>query len=110
MAKRPVIGSLPSNTNASPLGGWVTAATESDTTAAATSPGEMSRGWPSLASAAAKASSRPRPVFATIRFTVSVVISVSTKPGHTAFTVTPVPATSAATERVRPSRACLAAE
>ena len=85
-------------------------ATESDTTAAATSDAGISRVWPAEASAAASASSGVRPVLATIRSTVSPVISVSTKPGQTAFTVTPVPATSAATDRVRPTSACLAAE
>ena len=88
----------------------MTAAAASDTTAAATSSAEISRVWPAEARAAASASSRVRPVLATIRSTVSVVISVSTKPGHTAFTVTPVPATSAAADRVRPTSACLAAE
>ena len=45
-----------------------------------------------------------------MRATVSSVISVSTNPGQTAFTVTPEPATSAATDRVSPTSACLAAE
>ena len=91
------------------MGGWVAASAASDTTAAATSPAEMSRVCPADASAAASASSLLRPVFATILATVSAVISVSTNPGHTALAVTPVPATSAAVDRVRPTSACLAA-
>ena len=82
----------------------------SDTTTAATSPAPMSLVCPAEARAAARASSRVRPVFAMIRFTVSTVISVSTNPGQTAFTVTPVPSTSAAADRVSPTSACFAAE
>ena len=110
IASRPLIGSLPSRIRTSPLGGCVPGATESDTTTAATSSAEISRLWPAEASAAASASSCVRPVLATIRATVSAVIPVSTKLGQTAFTVTPVPATSAAADRVRPTSACLAAE
>ena len=109
MAKRPLVGARPSSTTASPLGARSPAAATRKTTASATSSGVTSRCCPADASAAASASSAERPVLVTMRDTVSAVIPVSTKPGHTAFTVTPLPATSAATARVRPIKACLAA-
>ena len=102
MAKRPLMGARPSSTRASPLGARSPAAVTSGRRPPATSSGVTSRCCPADASAAASASSAERPVLATMRDTVSAVIPVSTKPGQTAFTVTPLPATSAATERVRP--------
>ena len=50
-----------------------------------------------------------RPDFWTMLPIVAVVIGVSTKPGHTAFTVTPVPASSAAAARTSPRTPCLLA-
>ena len=47
---------------------------------------------------------------AAIRSTVAAVMSVRTNVGHTAFAVTPVPVTSAATARIRPTAACFDAE
>ncbi len=46
---------------------------------------------------------------AAIEATVASVMGVSTYAGHTALTVTPVPAVSAAAERTSPSAPCLAA-
>src|SRR5438874_10127406 len=78
-------------------------------TARATSSGVISRCCDADASIAASASSAALPVFATTRSMDSLVISVSTNPGHTALHVTPVPSTSAATLSVKPMTACLAA-
>ena len=50
-----------------------------------------------------------RPVFCTMFPTVASVIGVSTKPRHTAFTVTPVQASSAETARTSPRTPCLLA-
>jgi hypothetical protein len=44
-----------------------------------------------------------------MRATERRVMSVLTKAGQTAFAVTPVPATSAATARMRPTAACFEA-
>src|SRR5438552_2734989 len=82
------------------------ASSHSASTARATSSGEINRTWPVVARAACRAASGDMPAFAAMRATDSRVISVSTYPGHTAFTVTPVPATSAATERGNPTTAC----
>src|SRR6267378_1098379 len=78
-------------------------------TASATSSGVISRRCDADASIAESAASAAFPVFATTRSTDSLVISVSTNPGHTALHVTPVPSTSAATLSVKPITACLAA-
>src|SRR5690349_15226338 len=78
-------------------------------TADATSSGLTSRSCPAEASTAARASSRGRSARASTFASVRSVMGVSTYPGQTAFTVTPVPASSRATERVKPSTACLAA-
>ena len=56
-----------------------------------------------------RASSGVRPVPAEMLATDSSVIGVSTYPGQTALTVTPVRATSAAAVRTRPSTPCLLA-
>src|SRR5439155_13611174 len=82
------------------------ASSHSASTARATSSGEIRRRWPVVARAARSASSGDILVFAAMRATDSRVMSVSTYPGHTAFTVTPVPATSTAAERVNPTTAC----
>src|SRR3954467_336770 len=58
---------------------------------------------------AARASSADRPVRALMAATVSSVIGVSTYPGQTALTVTPLRATSTAADRTRPSTPCLLA-
>src|SRR6266700_4027634 len=78
----------------------------SASTALATSSGGIRRRWPVVSRDARRASASDIPVFAAMRLIDCRVISVSTYPGQTALTVTPVPATSAATERVRPTTAC----
>ena len=59
---------------------------------------------------AARASSSDLPVFSTMLSTVAASMSVSTQPGQTAFTVTPLFATSRASARVIPTTPCLAAQ
>jgi hypothetical protein len=56
---------------------------------------------------AATASSKPRPVLAAMVRAPFQTMSVAANPGQIAFTVTPVPATSAASARVSPTTACL---
>src|SRR5881392_4158520 len=79
-------------TTASPLVS-LPAPWHSASTALATSSGGISRRWPVVSSAARRASAGDIPVFAAMRLTDCRVISVSTYPGQTALTVTPVPAT-----------------
>src|SRR2546425_9575255 len=79
----------------------------SASTALATSSGGIRRRWPVVSRAARRASASDIPVFAAMRLTDCRVMSVSTYPGQSALTVTPVPTTSAATERVKPTTACL---
>src|SRR5207245_2324557 len=74
---------------------------------AATSAAVISRPWGLKCSRTARASWGERPVLAEMFAVEASVIAVSTYPGQTAFTVIPWDATSAATARVRPSRACL---
>src|SRR5947207_2209159 len=78
----------------------------SASTALATPSGGIRRRWPVVSRAARRASPTAIPVFAAMRLIDCRLIAVSTYPGQTALTVTPVPATSAATERVRPTSAC----
>jgi hypothetical protein len=78
-------------------------------TAPATSSGVISRPMGCLASSAERAWSLVRPVLVTMFAIVAAVIGVSTKPGQTAFTVTPVPASSAAAARTSPRTPCLLA-
>src|SRR5438034_11196064 len=78
-------------------------------TALATSSGVISRPIGCLPSSAERASSLVRPVLATMFPIVAVVMGVSTKPGQIAFTVIPVPASSAAAARTRPRTPCLLA-
>src|SRR6266480_144880 len=92
-----------------PFGRWP-CGSHSLRTACATSSGVMSRCWPAEPSIAVSVSAGVLPVFATTRATDSFVISVSTNPGQTALQVTLVPSSSAATLRVKPITACLAAE
>src|SRR5437867_2777350 len=92
-------------TTASPLVS-LPAPWHSASTALATSSGGIRRRWPVVSRAARRASASDIPVFAAMRLTDCRVMSVSTYPGQTALAVTPVPATSAATERVRPTTAC----
>src|SRR5207247_2160973 len=92
-------------TTASPLVS-LPAPWHSASTALATSSGGIRRRWPVVSRAARRASASDIRVFAAMRLIDCRVISVSTYPGQTALTVTPVPATSAATERVRPTTAC----
>lgn len=60
-----------------------------------------------VATKAAVLSSTLRSVRSTIRAIVRSVIGVRTYVGQTAFAVTPVPATSAAMERISPTAACV---
>src|ERR1044071_10329046 len=78
-------------------------------TAAATSAGAIRRPIGCLRSRVWRALSSVRPVTAALRATVASVMGVSTYPGHTALTVTPVLASSAAADRTRPSTPCLLA-
>src|SRR5262249_7614836 len=71
-------------------------------TAAATSCGWMKRPCGLVADRLARACSTVRPVVRTMRWTDSSSMSVSTKPGQTAFTVTPVLTSSVASARIRP--------
>ena len=75
-------------------------------TAPATSSRVISRPMGCLASSAERAWSLLRPVLVTMFPIVAAVIGVSTKPGQTAFTVTPVPASSAAAARTSPRTPC----
>src|SRR5690606_443727 len=82
----------------------------SQATASATSAGCTSRPCGLRAASSARAASAVRPVFCTMLSTAPRTMSVSVKPGHTAFTVTPLRATSSASARVRPTTPCLAAQ
>src|SRR6516225_2617768 len=82
---------------------------QSQTTAAATSSGLMKRACGLLAASALRVSEPLRFVAATMRLTARSSIGVSVKPGHTAFTVIPSVAVSAARARARPITPCLAA-
>ena len=82
----------------------------SHTTACATSSGVTKRCCGLPDARAERAWSALRPVFATMLPTASSTIAVSVKPGQTAFTVTPLVASSSASARVRPTRPCLAAQ
>src|SRR5262249_24605008 len=81
----------------------------SHSTAAATSCGWIKRPCGLVAVRLARACSTVRPVFSTMRCTDSSTNSVSTKPGQTALTVTPVRASSVASARVSPTTPCFAA-
>ncbi len=78
-------------------------------TATATSSGSSARPSGICATSAASACSSSRSVAAAIRSTARRIMSVRTKAGQTAFAVTPVPVTSAATARISPTAACFAA-
>src|SRR3989442_45933 len=95
-------------TTASPLVS-LPAPWHSASTALATSSGGIRRRWPVVSRAARRASAGDMPVFAAMRLIDCRVMSVSTYPGQTALTVTPVPATSAATEPATPTNACFKA-
>ena len=79
-------------------------------TQSATSSGRTSRFCGFMSSRIFFASSGVRFVFWTMFAIVFSVISVSTKPGQTQLTVTPVFASSAAIARVRPTSACFDAQ
>lgn len=79
-------------------------------TTCATSSTVMSLRCGLSASSAARASASLRPVFFAMRAVDSATMPVSTNPGHTAFTVTPVAASSAASARVSPTSACFDAQ
>jgi len=76
---------------------------------AATSAGSISRPPGLRRAIAATASSNDFPVFAAMFRAPFHTISVAANPGQMAFTVTPLPANSAASARVRPTSACLEA-
>src|SRR5207249_4989440 len=78
-------------TTASPLVS-LPAPWHSASTALATSSGGIRRRWPVVSRAARRASASDIRVFAAMRLIDCRVISVSTYPGQTALTVTPVPA------------------
>src|SRR5262249_20856553 len=98
--------SPPSRTRAWPL---IAAFWIRNSTAAATSSGVTSRFCGLRCLNPSRISSVDLPVFCEIFAIDSRSIGVSTKDGHTAFTVTPCSATSCASEHVRPITACLAA-
>ena len=79
----------------------------SQSTVSATSSGWIRRCCGLCLTSSASAASRVRPVLATIRSMLSTTMSVSVKPGQTAFTVTPVFAVSSASARTKPMTACL---
>src|SRR5262249_12709422 len=78
-------------------------------TAAATSSGSSSRPSGDEPTSAASAWSSSLPVASTMRAIARSVSSVRTNVGHTPFAGTPVPASSAATARMRPTAACFEA-
>ena len=63
-----------------------------------------------MAARVARASASEAPVVSWMFWAERASISVSVHPGHTAFTVMPLEATSNASDRVRPRTACFEAQ
>src|SRR5256714_4204297 len=99
-------GAVPSSTTVSP---FVVSSATSRAAASATSSGSISRRPGFISASAFTASSNDLPVFATMLRAPLQTMSVATKPGQSAFTVTPLPETSVASARVKPTSACLEA-
>src|SRR6266850_2160457 len=99
-------GAVPSSTTVSP---FVVSSATSRAAAYATSSGSISRRPGFISASAFTASANDLPVFATMLRAPLQTISVAAKPGQSAFTVTPLPETSAASARVKPTSACLEA-
>src|SRR6185295_7818354 len=76
----------------------------------ATSSARTKRPMGCMLDSARRDSSSERPVVFWMRSAARATMGVSTQPGHTAFTVTPVCASSSARDFVSPTSACLDAE